>query len=62
MIEKPTMKKIVDEQDYNLLANEFTKIKQLIDKRRTEKYPDIDFATASIKQISQITGRNFNIP
>ena len=61
MIEKPTMKKIIDEQDYNLLAEELTRIKQLIDRLRTEKYPDIDFAKASVEQISQITGRNFNI-
>jgi len=61
MIEKPTMKKIINEQNYNLLADELTKIKQLIDKRRKEKYPDIDFTTASIEQISKITGRNFNI-
>ena len=58
---RPTMKKIIDEQDYNSLAEELTKIKQLIDKLRAEKYPDIDFATASIEQISQTTGRNFNI-
>jgi 2-dehydro-3-deoxyphosphogluconate aldolase/(4S)-4-hydroxy-2-oxoglutarate aldolase len=62
MIEKLTMKKIIDEQNYNLLADEFTKIKQLIDKLRAGKCPDIDFAAASIKQISQITGRNFNVP
>ncbi len=61
MIEKPTMKKIIDEQDYNLLAEELTRIKQLIDKLRAEKYPDIDFTKASVEQISQITGRNFNI-
>jgi len=62
MIEKATMKKIIDEQDYGLLAQELTKIKQLIDKLRAEKYPALDFATASIEQISRITGRNFNIP
>ncbi|MHC4736936.1 MAG: hypothetical protein ACYTDW_21170 [Planctomycetota bacterium] len=61
MIEKTTMKKIIDEQDYALLAEELTKAKQLIDKLRAEKYPDIDFATASIEQISRSTGRNFNI-
>ncbi len=61
MIEKPTVKKIIDEQDYALLAGELTKIKQLIDKLRAEKYPDIDFAKASVEQISQTTGRNFNI-
>jgi 2-dehydro-3-deoxyphosphogluconate aldolase/(4S)-4-hydroxy-2-oxoglutarate aldolase len=61
MIEKATMKKIVDEQNYSLLAKELTKIKQLIDKLRAEKYPDIDFATASVEQVSRATGRNFNI-
>jgi len=61
MIEKATMKKIIDGQDYNLLARELTVIKQLIDKSRAEKYPDIDFAKASLEQISQVTDRNFNI-
>ena len=61
MIEKATMKKIIDEQDYGLLAQELTKIKQLIDELRAGKYPDIDFAKASTEQISRITGRNFNI-
>ena len=61
MIEKLTMKKIVDEQDYELLANELTKTKQLVDKVRAEKYPDIDFASESLEQISRGTGRNFNI-
>jgi len=56
-----TMKKIIDEQDYNLLDEELTRIKQLIDKLRAEKYPEINFATASIEQISRSTGRNFNI-
>ncbi len=61
MIKKTTMKKIIDEQDYNLLAEELTRIKQLIDKLRAEKYPDIDFAKASVEQISLATGRDFNI-
>jgi 2-dehydro-3-deoxyphosphogluconate aldolase/(4S)-4-hydroxy-2-oxoglutarate aldolase len=60
MIEKAAMKKIIDEQDYDLLAEELTKIKQLIDKVRAEKYPDIDLATASLEQINKATGRNFN--
>ena len=60
MIEKSTMKKIVDEQDYELLAGELGKVKQLIDKLRADKYPGIDFASASIERISQATGRNFN--
>jgi 2-dehydro-3-deoxyphosphogluconate aldolase/(4S)-4-hydroxy-2-oxoglutarate aldolase len=61
MIEKTTMKKIIDEQDYNLLAKELTTIKHLIDSLRVEKYPDINFTTASIEQISRSTGRNFNL-
>jgi len=61
LIEKATMKKIIDEQDYALLTEQLTKAKQLIDKLRSEKYPGIDFAAASIEQISQSTGRNFNI-
>ena len=61
MIEKITMQKIIAEQDYELLAEGLTKIKQLIDKLRAEKWPDIDFAKASVEQISQITGRNFNL-
>jgi 2-dehydro-3-deoxyphosphogluconate aldolase/(4S)-4-hydroxy-2-oxoglutarate aldolase len=61
MIEKFTMKKIVDEQNYELLAGELKKIKGLIDKLRADKYPGIDFGSVSIEQISQTTGRNFNI-
>jgi len=61
MIEKATMKKIIDEQDYELLAKELTTIKKLIDNCRRQKYPDINFAKASIEKISQTTGRNFNI-
>ncbi len=60
MIEKSTMKKIVDEQDYELLSEELKKINELIDKLRANKYPDIDFSSASIEQLSQATGRNFN--
>ena len=62
MIEKPIVKKIIDEQDYDLLAEQLTKIKQLIDKLRAEKWPAIHFATASVEQISKVTGRNFNLP
>ena len=61
MIDKSTMNKIIDEQDYDLLAKELTIIKQLIDRLRAEKYPDIDFATTSLEQISLTTSRNFNI-
>jgi hypothetical protein len=62
MIEKPTLKKILDGPDYDLLAQELTRIKQLIDRVRAAKYPDIDFASASLEQISRASGRNFNIP
>ena len=61
MIEKNTMQKIIDEQDYNLLAEELTVVKHLIDKLRAEEYPILDFAGASLEQISQATGRDFNI-
>jgi 2-dehydro-3-deoxyphosphogluconate aldolase/(4S)-4-hydroxy-2-oxoglutarate aldolase len=61
MIEKATMKKIIDEQDYELLAKELAAIKKLIDNLRQRKYPDLDFTKASIERISQVTGRRFNI-
>jgi len=61
IIEKSMKKRIVDEQDYELLAGELKKIKQLIDKQRTAKYPDIDFTSASLDMISRGTGKNFNI-
>lgn len=61
MIDKATMKKIIDEQDYELLAKELTTIKLLIDRWRKEKYPDLDFASATLEQISRATGRNFNL-
>jgi 2-dehydro-3-deoxyphosphogluconate aldolase/(4S)-4-hydroxy-2-oxoglutarate aldolase len=61
LIDTATMQKIVDEQDYKLLARELTTVKQLIDRVRREKYPDLDFAEASLEQIAQRTGRNFNI-
>jgi len=61
MIEDATMNKIIDEQDYALLANELAAIKQLIDRLRTEKYPKFDFFRASIEEVSRLTGRNFNV-
>jgi len=61
MFEKATMSKIIDEQDYELLAQELTIIKKLINTLRAEKYPDINFEQASVEQISQVTGRNFNL-
>ncbi len=61
MIDKATMQKIIDEQDYELLARELAAIKKLIDSHRKQKYPKIDFVSASIEAISQVTGRCFNI-
>jgi len=61
MIAKGTMKRIIDEQDYGLLAEELRLIKQLIDKLRAEKWPQVDFSTASAEQITDVTGRNFNL-
>lgn len=61
MIEKETMKRIIDKQDYELLAQELTVVKHMIDTLRAEKYPGIDFAGASAEEISRATGRNFNI-
>ncbi len=61
MIDKATLAKIIDEQDYKLLAKELTVIKMLIDRLRKEKYPTLDFANASIQQIAKASGRNFNI-
>ena len=61
MIDKATMQKIIDEQDYKLLARELAAIKQLIDRHRSETYPDLDLPGASLEQISGITGRVFNV-
>lgn len=60
-IDKSVFAKIVEQQDYKLLACELKKTKELIDGKRGQKWPKIDFAKASIEQISRITGRNFNI-
>jgi 2-dehydro-3-deoxyphosphogluconate aldolase/(4S)-4-hydroxy-2-oxoglutarate aldolase len=62
MIEKPAMNRIVEEQNYDQLAKELVRIKHLIDRVRAEKYPNVDFASATIEQVSQATGRDFNIP
>jgi 2-keto-3-deoxy-6-phosphogluconate aldolase len=61
MIDKAAMQKIIDEQDYDLLAKELTAIKKLIDRSRRRKYPSIDFAKAGSEEISQATGREFNL-
>ncbi len=62
MIEKATMKKIVEEQDYKLLARELSTVKRLIDETRAKKYPGLNLAGASLEEISAKTGRSFNLP
>lgn len=61
MIEKSAMLKITEQQDYDLLADELKKAKEIIDKHRKQVWPNIDFGSATVEQISAITGRNFNI-
>lgn len=61
IITKETFKKIVDEQNYELLSNEIKKIKVLIDACRAKKHPGVDFKSDSLYQICRATGRNFNV-
>jgi 2-dehydro-3-deoxyphosphogluconate aldolase/(4S)-4-hydroxy-2-oxoglutarate aldolase len=61
MIEKTVMQRIIDNQDYDLLAGRFTEAKRLIDAHRAERWPDIDFPNADLDRISGITARNFNL-
>jgi 2-dehydro-3-deoxyphosphogluconate aldolase/(4S)-4-hydroxy-2-oxoglutarate aldolase len=61
MVEDAAMKKIIDEQDYAILSKELAAIKHLIDTVRAEKYPRINFAKASVEDVSEATGRNFNV-
>ncbi len=60
-IEKPVFAKIIEQQDYKLLAGELKKVKELIDSKRNQKWPKLDFSKASIEEISRVTGRNFNV-
>ena len=60
-IPKDSLAKIIDEQNYALLAGELGKLKGLIDERRAQQYPDVDFASATLDEISHATGRNFNV-
>jgi 2-dehydro-3-deoxyphosphogluconate aldolase/(4S)-4-hydroxy-2-oxoglutarate aldolase len=61
MIEKATLQQIIDKQDYPRLARELADVKQLLDEARAKKYPGLDFADASLEQIRQKTGRDFNM-
>ena len=48
------------EGDYKPLAEEFTRVKNEIDRLRKEKWPGIDFHELSLQQVIQATGRAFN--
>ena len=61
IIEKSTMAKIAEKSDYELLRDEFKKLKSLIDEHRKAMWPDIDFGRGDVETISRVTGRNFNI-
>jgi len=61
MVDKVTMQEIIEEQDYDLLTRELTAVKHMIDALRAEKYPGADFSRASVEEISEATGRNFNL-
>ncbi|MHC4474322.1 MAG: bifunctional 4-hydroxy-2-oxoglutarate aldolase/2-dehydro-3-deoxy-phosphogluconate aldolase [Planctomycetota bacterium] len=61
IVDKPTLKRVIDEQNYDLLAEQLTNVKELVDQLRAKKWPDLNFASASVEQISNITGRNLNL-
>ena len=59
---KGKLESAIADQNYAILANEFTKIAKLLDALRNQKWPAIDFASATVEDISRATGRNFNLP
>lgn len=61
LIPKESLNTIIDNKDYALLSSEIKKVKHLIDECRAKKYPGLDFKTASLEQISERTGRCFNL-
>ena len=60
-IDKATLARVIDEQDYALLATELRKIKALVDDVRSAQYPDLDFTTVTCDAVSAATGRQFNL-
>jgi 2-dehydro-3-deoxyphosphogluconate aldolase/(4S)-4-hydroxy-2-oxoglutarate aldolase len=60
-VEKDVFQKILQQRDYKLLAAELGRIKQLIDDCRRKAWPGVDFAAASLDEISGATGRRFNL-
>ena len=61
MVPGESLKAIIDNRDYSLLSKEIRKIKSLIDECRARQYTGIDFSTASLQQVSEMTGRCFNL-
>lgn len=61
LIDKTILAKIINDQDYGLLAAEMRRVKELIDQCRADKWPGLDFATASVADITHATGRLFNV-
>jgi 2-dehydro-3-deoxyphosphogluconate aldolase/(4S)-4-hydroxy-2-oxoglutarate aldolase len=62
IIDKETFGKIVDEQNYKLLSSRLQEVKTLIYECRAKKYPDLDFKSGTLDEISRVTGRSFNLP
>lgn len=61
MIPKESLSVIIENQNYSLLSDEIRKVKNLIDDCRAKLYPGMDWQSASLEQISSITGRCFNL-
>jgi len=61
MIDKATMAKIIEDQDYDLLSRELAAIKQMIDDHRREMYTQLDFSGVTVEQVGLATGRDFNL-
>jgi len=61
IIDKHKLGKIINDQDYKLLTEELKKVKRLIDEKRSKKWSDLNWKSASIDEISKATGRNFNL-
>ncbi len=59
-IPKGMLSQIIETQNYDMLARELAKLKKLVYEHRTQQWPSLDFTAATIEQISQATGRNFN--
>ncbi|MBN1818722.1 MAG: hypothetical protein JW828_15275 [Sedimentisphaerales bacterium] len=61
LIENDLLQRIIEEQDYDLLARQLKKVKTLIDDCRAAKWPSIDMRSAALADIAQVTGRDFHL-